>query len=180
MSLIWTGKCESQCLDLSILWWLDSFGNRTQQNTEDFIFSEWLSVKHDLCISLVGSKRLYLKEPKIQKEEQRTVSVHLQWRYVRVWKPECVRAFTWLMELPVQAGRGFGALSQTASHGHIKGFPDPSAIPQAISTSILSQYRVHSEWFQHTDSTQVCWKCPFLRGAIKQMLKCVHLKSILY
>lgn len=36
-----------------------------------------------------------------------------------------------LIEFPVQAGRDVSALSQNASHGHMKGFPDHSAIPQA-------------------------------------------------
>lgn len=43
-------------------------------------------------------------------------------------------AFTWLMAFPVQAGRELNALSQNASHGQIKGFPDPSDIPQASKT----------------------------------------------
>ncbi len=41
-----------------------------------------------------------------------------------------ISAFTCPMVLPVQAGRGFGVLSQNASHGHIKGYPKPLAIPQ--------------------------------------------------
>ena len=41
------------------------------------------------------------------------------------------------MALPVQAGRGFSALSQNASHGHIKGFPDPQALPQVSETHTI-------------------------------------------
>lgn len=55
--------------------------------------------------------------------------------------------FTWLMALPVQADRGFSALSQNTTHGHIKGFPDCSAIPQACKTYAQTLCRINEHYW---------------------------------